>query len=358
MRAIVRSAAATALVLAATAPARALTTEEILNYKGADREAVLLEGARREGHVTIYSSLTVNQMMRPLAEAFMKKYPFVKLNFWRAESANIFTRLSAESRADNVVADLVEGTGVGEAVVQAGFTQSWTSPVLAELPARYLDRNRMWAPTRRSFYSAAYNTKSTPDAAIPRSYEDLLDPRWKGQLYWHANTSSGGPLFLTNLRLAWGEDRALGYFKRLAAQRIVNMTAGSGRMLVDRVMAGEIGIALNIFAHHPIISRAKGAAVNSAMLDPIATTVAAMAFPKGLRHPNAAMLLTDFFLGKEGQKILADAEYFPVREDVPTMPGLAPIIEAVATSKENFVDPETLMKMTPSSEKMIADLFR
>lgn len=338
--------------------ARALTAEEVLNYKGADREKILLEGARAEGQLTVYSSLTINQMMRPLADAFQKKYPFVKLNYWRAESANIFTKLSAESRAGNVVADVVEGTGVGEAVVQAGFTQAWTSPVLAELPARYLDRNGMWVPTRRSFYSAAYNTKQTPDEAIPRKYEDLLEPRWKGRMYWHANTSSGGPLFITNLRLAWGEDKALDYLKKLGAQRVVNMTSGSGRLLVDRVMAGEIGLALNIFAHHPIISRAKGAAVNSAILDPVASTVGTMALPKGLRHPHAAMLFVDFFLGKEGQKILSDAEYFPVREDVPTLPGLTPIVEAVAKSRENFVNPEMLVKYTQSSEQMISDLFR
>ena len=338
--------------------ARALSGEKILNYRGADREALLLDGARAEGQVTIYSSLTINQMMRPLADAFQKKYPFVKLNYWRAESANIFTKLSAESRANNVVADVVEGTGVGEAVVKAGFTQAWTSPALAELPARYLDANAMWVPTRRSFYSVAYNTKQTPDEAIPRTYEDLLDPRWKGRMYWHANTSSGGPLFITNLRLAWGEDKALDYLKRLAAQRMVNMTSGSGRLLVDRVMAGEIGLALNIFAHHPIISRARGAAVNSAMLDPVASTVGTMALPRGLRHPHAAMLFVDFFLSKEGQKILSDAEYFPVREDVPTLPGLAPIIEALSRSKENFVNPETLVKYTLSSEQMISDLFR
>ncbi len=359
MRTRARRLLATALTCAlAPGAARALTAEEILNYKGPDREKLLIEGARAEGQATIYSSLTINQMMRPLAEAFQKKYPFVKLNYWRAESANIFTKLSAEARAGNVVADVVEGTGVGEAVVQAGFTQAWSSPALDELPSRYLDPNRMWAPTRRSFYSAAYNTRLTPEDAAPKTYDDLLDPRWKGRIFWHVSTSSGAPLFITNLRLAWGEDRALDYLKRLAAQRVVNMTAGSGRLLVDRVMAGEIGLALNIFAHHPVISRAKGASVNSAMLDPVASTVGTMAFPKGLRHPHAAMLLADFFLSREGQKILSDAEYFPVREDTPTKPGLAPIIEAVARSKENFISPETLVKFTPSSEQIIQDWFR
>ena len=123
-------------------------------------------------------------------------------------------------------------------------------------------------------------------------------------------------------------------------------------------MAGEIGLALNIFAHHPIISAAKGASVHSAMLDPVATTVGTLALPKGLKHPHAAMLLVDFILGKEGQKILADGEYFPVREDVPPEPSLKPVIDGVARAKENFVGPDTLARMTASSEKIIAEVFR
>ena len=338
--------------------ARALTTEEILNYKGADREQILLEGARREGQVTLYSSMIANQMLRPLADAFSKKYPFVKFNYWRAESANLFTKLSAESRANNVVADVVEGTGVGEAVVQAGLTQAWSTPIFAELPSRYLDKNGMWAPTRRSFFGIAYNTKLTPEERVPKTYEDLLAPHLKGRMAWHAGSSSGSDLFVTNLRLAWGEDRAADFMKRLATQQVVNMTAGSARLLVDRVMAGEMSVALNIFAHHPLISRAKGAPVNSQLMDPVASTVGTMVMPKGLRHPHAAMLLADFILSKEGQKILSDAEYFPVRDDVAPLPGLAPIVEGVAKLNENFANPEKLVKFTASSGQMIQDLFR
>jgi iron(III) transport system substrate-binding protein len=150
---------------------------------------------------------------------------------------------------------------------------------------------------------------------VPRTYEELLDPQWKGKLAWRIGSASGAALFLTNLRLAWGEEKAQAYFLKLREQKIVNFGSGSARTLVDRVVAGEYPIALQIFAHHPLISKAKGAAVNSQLLAPVPTTAATMVIPKGLRHPYAAMLLVDYILSKEGQTILLDAEYFLAHPD-------------------------------------------
>ncbi len=126
----------------------------------------------------------------------------------------------------------------------------------------------MWTPTRLSYYSIAYNTRLVPADKVPKSYDDLLDPQWKGKIAWRIGSASGTPLFITNLRLAWGEEKARAYFEKLKEQKIVNFGAGSARTLVDRVIAGEYAIALNIFAHHPLISKAKGAPVNSQLLDP------------------------------------------------------------------------------------------
>ena len=179
MRATAISGAVVAL-LGLGAPARGQTAPDILTYRGADREQRLLEGARKEGQLVFYSSLTINQVLRPLADAFSKKYPFIKLTYWRAESANIFTKVAAETRAGNVVGDVVEGTGVGEVAVQAGLSQPFHTPMLDAVPKRYHDKNAMWLPTRRSFYAAAYNTRNTPPEAAPKAYEDLLDVRWKG----------------------------------------------------------------------------------------------------------------------------------------------------------------------------------
>src|SRR5436190_9871101 len=92
--------------------ARALTTDEILNYKGPDRQKVLEAGARKEGEVVIYSGMIVNQLLRPLTEAFEKKYPFIKTRYWRGDSNQIVVKVHAEIRANALVADIVEGRGM------------------------------------------------------------------------------------------------------------------------------------------------------------------------------------------------------------------------------------------------------
>src|SRR4051812_24074778 len=221
-----------AVIIAAVPSAQALTPEEIVNYRGADRQQVLIDGARTEGQVVLYSALIVNQMLRPLAAGFMKKYPFIKMTYYRADSEELLAKLSAETRANNVVADVFEGSGGGEIAVEAGFTRAFYSPELATYPKTYLDPKGHLAPTRLSYFSIAYNTKQVPADKVPRTYEDLTHPQWQGKMAWpYANT--GRYLFMINLRIAWGEERALAYFGKLSAQKIINFASGSARTLVD-----------------------------------------------------------------------------------------------------------------------------
>jgi iron(III) transport system substrate-binding protein len=337
--------------------ANALTPEEIVNYRGADRQQVLLDGARKEGQVVLYSALIVNQMLRPLTAGFMKKYPFIKMAYYRADSEELLAKLSAETRANNVVADVFEGSGGGEIAVEAGFTQAFYSPELESYPKIYLDPKSHLAPTRLSYFSIAYNTKQVAADKVPKTYEDLTDPQWQGKLAWpYANT--GRYLFMINLRLAWGEERALAYFRKLSTQKIINFASGSARTLVDRVIAGEYPIAINIYAHHPLISAGKGAPVNTQLMDPVPSASGSLTVLKGAKHPHAAMLLTDFILSREGQEIMAKAEYFPARPDVEVAPQLASIVPKRAGYKENFVSPQQLKEQLESTDKIIQQLFR
>jgi len=332
--------------------------QDILTSRADNREQLLLEGARKEGQVVIYSAAIVNQALRPMAEAFMKKYPFIKLTYWRGDTEEIVAKLSAEVRAKNVVADLVEGTGVGELAVEAGLTVPFSTPATDALPEMYRDPRGNWVSTRVSYFGIAYNTKLVPADQAPRTYDDLLDPRWKGKLAWRIGTSSGTPLFLTTIRIARGEDKAREYFEKLAQQKVINFGSGSARTLVDRVIAGEFPIALNIFAHHPLISKAKGAPVNTQLLEPTASTAGTMIVPRGVRHPYAAMLLADFILSQEGQSIFSKAEYFPVRSDVAPLETLAPVVPKTAGVKELFVSSEQLNRYNDSSQKIFDELFR
>jgi ABC-type Fe3+ transport system substrate-binding protein len=355
-----RSACATlisAIVFMSTAPGGA-GAQDILVGRAPSREQIILDGARKEGQVVLYSAAIVNQALRPLAEAFMKTYPFVKMTFWRGDTEEIIAKLSAEARANNIVADVVEGTGVGELAVQAGLTQPYYSPMIEAMPERYRDPRSQWTSTRLSYFSIAYNTKLVPADQVPKSYDDLLDPRWRGKLAWRVGTASGTPLFITTIRLSRGEDKDADYFHKLAAQKMINFGSGSARTLVDRVIAGEFPIAVNIFAHHPQISKAKGAPVESQLMDPVPSSAGTMVIPKGVRHPHAALLLADFVLSKEGQQILAKADYFPSRSDVAPKEALASVIPARAHVPELFLSPDRLNQYTESSQKIFEDLFQ
>src|SRR3954470_21583530 len=153
------SAAVMSVGLVTSDGASAQTSVDILSYKGADREQRLIEGAKKEGQVVIYSAMIVNQAMRPIADRFGNKYPFVKLSYWRADSEDITAKLSAEVRANNVVADVFEGTGVGEQMVAAGLALPYYTPAIEAYPAEYRDPGGMWTPTRLSYYGIAYSTR-------------------------------------------------------------------------------------------------------------------------------------------------------------------------------------------------------
>ncbi len=241
---------------------------------------------------------------------------------------------------------------------RSGLAQPAWSPQFAGIPERLRDPRGLWAPTRMSYFSIAYNTRLVSPDRVPKSYDDLLDPRWKGKMAWPLLSAIGAPLFVANLRIAWGDDKAIAYLKRLSTQNIINFGAGNPRTLVDRVIAGEYPIALQIFAHHPLISAAKGAPVASQLLPPVASAAGTIVIPKETRHPCAAMLLMDFLLSREGQQILAASEYLPVRPDVEPLSNIAAIVPFKAGVAENFISPEQLEAYTESSAKIVDGLFR
>lgn len=291
--------------------------ENILVYRGSDRQQMLVAGAKQERQVTIYTGLVVNVALRPLIDAFAEKYPFIRVNYLREDSEGIITRVDAEVKAHNVIADVIEGTDVDELAIAADIVQPFYSPVVEEYPETYRDPRGLEAPTRLSYFSLAYNTRLVPSEKVPRGYDDLLDPIWRGKMAWRIGTASGTPLFITNLRLAWGEERAMTYLRKLVGQKIINFGSGSARTLVDRVVAGEYPIALNVFAHFPLVDAAKGAPVYSKLLAPVPSTPSSVLIPKNAPHPNAAMLFVDFMLSKDGQQVLSKAGLFPAHPEVP-----------------------------------------
>lgn len=350
-------AAAVATVVAAPVAVHAASVQDVLNYKGADRQKMLVEGAKKEGALTIYSSLTVNQALRPMVQAFRKKYPFLKTEFWRGDTRQISQKILAEERAHVVQADVLESSGLAEIMIKAKALQKFLSPIFKKIPAEYRSKSGLLVPSRFSFMGTAYNTKLVPPGTQPKTFEDLLDPKWKGKIAWRAHSESGDLLFVTNVLITMGDRKGEEYLKKLSAQKIVNFN-GSARTLVNRVVEGEYPVAINIFLHHPIISAAKGAPVASYPMQPVPAISGSLMIPKGLRHPHAAMLFVDFYLSDAGQKVLQKAHYFPVMPNIKPRKDIQVVDPRIMHFKENYVDPEKLFRYRQKSVEIVNKYFR
>ena len=344
---------ACALPVCGAGPAAAQSADNPAMYRGPDREQRLIEGARKEGQVTVYSSMIVDQALRPLVNGFEAKYPFVKPQYVRDDPPQQLQKVMAEARSGRMVVDVLESTGLEVPIRAANINQQFWSPQVEGHERR--DPENYWAPSRFSYLGACYNTNLIKPGEVPKSFEDFLDPKWKGKIAW-SSTVIGAMLFITGVRNFMGEEKALAYLKKLAAQDIAPI-ASANRVVVDRVMAGEYALCLDAFLHHPIISARKGAPVAPLPLEPVLTVVSSVMLPKAPPHPYAAMLFIDYLLSKDGQQRLQAADYFPARPDVPPSPDLDKIVPRKIGLKENFIAPAKMNSDLAKSRALYQELF-
>lgn len=330
---------------------------KIAMLSGPDRERVLEEGARKEGEVVWYCSLTENTVLRPLVQAFEKKYPFVKVTYWRGGSNAIIQKVTAELLAHAPVVDVVEGSGTAVPLIKAKAVLPFTSPHIADFQEIYRDPRHLWAATRFSYYGLGYNTKLVSKAEVPKTYEALLDPKWKGKMAWRVGDATGAELMITAVRLTMGEEKGQAYLAKLAKQDPIPFTA-SARALVNQVIAGEYPIGLNIFLHHPVYSALKGAPSASQPIQPVPSTIGTIQLIRGVRHPYAAMLLIDFVLSPDGQTVMAKRNYLPGNSKVEPSAAQKTIIPRYNGTKGLFVSPEKLDEMRQSSAELFKKYFK
>jgi iron(III) transport system substrate-binding protein len=179
---------------AATAPS---TVAQIALYQGADRDKVLVEGAKREGQVTFYNSHT---WFRTFVKDFEKKYPFIKVAEWRNDSKNILRRVTDEAKAGRSLADVIETTPEAIGILKRdGILQEYYSPEARFYPDDVKSKGKngfYYVGDRETYIGLGFNTNLIPQAEAPKSLRDLLNPRWKGKM--SIVTSSTGTRWIGN----------------------------------------------------------------------------------------------------------------------------------------------------------------
>jgi iron(III) transport system substrate-binding protein len=316
------------------------TVEDVALLKSAERQKILVEGAKKEGKVTFYTGLIVDQVVRPLKDGFEKEYPFIQVDFFRGNSENIARRVLAEYQAKRYDVDIISGSAATSMVQRAGFMQRFYSPHLAEYPAELKDAKGFWGTTNVYFMTLGYNTRNVKASELPKTYEDLLQPRWKGQMMWSTSRGSGAPQFIGNILLTMGQEQGKAYLQKLKGQNVAKSTA-SARQILDLVIAGEYPLAVQIFNHHAYISKTAGAPVEWQPLEPVTATINTIGLAKHAPHPYAAMLFLDFLFSRKGQKIVQVSNYLPAHPEIPALqPDLKP--GGGRFKKANYINPDVL----------------
>jgi len=318
-------------------------------------EPALIDAAKKEGEVIWYTTQIIAQLVRPVSVAFEKKYG-IKVRSTRANSTELSVKIINESRAGRPQSDVFDGTSTVVPLKKEGFVLQWLPDPAKAYPALYMDPEGYWVANNLFFLTPGFNTALVPKGTEPRSYQALLDPKWRGKIAWSTSpTSSGGPGFIGTVLTEMGTESGMLYLRELSKQRIANI-GSAAREVLDQVIAGEYLLALQIFNHHTVISAKKGAPVDWIKMEPVTGTLSVISVHKNAPHPNAAKLLVDFITSSEGQNIFRDAEYLPAD---PAVPALTPSLKPdEGRFRTHFFTPEQTEDNIVAWKKVYDDLFR
>jgi iron(III) transport system substrate-binding protein len=279
----------------------------------------------------------------------------VDVKIVRSDSAQLVVRLITEARAGRVQADIWHLADELAPLTQNNLAAPIDLPSARGLPPELLDSKGYWVATNLSTRSLAYNTGLVGAADVPHSHKDLLNPRWKGQLAWHPDSIAGGYGFIGVVLKSMGEENGLAYLRALAKQNVVPLPIAA-RAVLDRVIAGEYAMGLDMNSSHAAISAALGAPVKFVPLDPVTMTTQIAGISRGAPHPNAARLFLDFMVARAGQEVFRDVDYVPMRPDVPAKsPELKP---ETGGYQALMLTPEDIDANGPHWAKVYDDVFR
>jgi iron(III) transport system substrate-binding protein len=307
-------------------------------YQGPDRQQKLVEEARREGELSVYHAYP---RLSTMIEAFGKKYG-IKVKDWRAGSEAILQRVITEARGNHFEADIVQNNAPeNEALHREKLVQEVRSPYLADLIPQAIPAHHEWAGITLDVWTAAYNTDKVRKEELPRTYQDLLDPRWKGRLGIEAEDQA----WYGTLVSAMGEEQGTKLFNNIVSINGISVRKGHS-LLATLVASGEVPLALTIYNWSPGQLKAKGGApIEGFFLQPVIAQPSTIAMLKHAPHPAAAILFYDFMLS-DGQKMLADNSYVVTSKKLPS---------PVANIPLTFIDPSNALDMQDKWLKSFQD---
>src|SRR3954465_5559652 len=199
------------LLLAAAVAIAAPTT-------GFAADPALIEAAKKEGEVVWYTSLIVNQAVRPLVEAFNRKYPGINVKYARADSGPNAIKIMNEAQAGRPQSDVFDGIDTTPPLLTANLVERYVPSETDKYPAELKDPEGRWNALVVYFLTPAVNTDLVPAAARPKTAQDLLDPKWKGKIAWSTVPASGSGVYVGSVLQTMGEEPGMAFLRALSRQ--------------------------------------------------------------------------------------------------------------------------------------------
>jgi iron(III) transport system substrate-binding protein len=303
-------------ILLVSAPARGQTDAEgILASINAlppkQRTEVLISEARKESSIEWYGSLLVPEAAQ-IIEKFRQRYPFVEVKYSRGSGTQVINRFLTESKAGSYRADIVGArTNFHPTLMKAGLVAKNLAPFRQELREGFIDKAGYLLGQHTFGLVIGYNTRNVPPNKVPQSYQDLLNPEWKGQMSLDIESYD----WLAGILDTMGEEKGMEFTRKLAAQNIHVQRGHS--LLMQLVAAGELKFEIDAYHYQVNEFRKKGAPLDLIIPDPmVIKEPSGIWISKRAPHPHAAALLVDFLFSREGQQILAGLSVLVARKDI------------------------------------------
>jgi iron(III) transport system substrate-binding protein len=310
-----------------------------------------LEAAKKEGKVVWYTSLALPSAEK-VAKLFEAAYPGVKVDVHRTGSERILSRVMQELQAGIKNVDVVHTSDAGHFVLLKGknLLLKYTPAGVDGFPAGFKDRDGYFYGLRATVNVIAYNTKAVTAAEAPKTWKDLLDPKWKGKMVTAHPGYSG--VIATHV-LALVNQYGWDFFKQLAQNRLMLVQSAVDPSGV--VASGERPVAVDGGEYTFYQIKKKGNPVEIVYpKEGVPLVVSPTAITAFAPHPNAAKLFTDFGFSREIQQVMADSEGLYTGHPEVKYPTDKPKLSDL---KLLTVDPEELEKRNEEIKKRFVEFF-
>ena len=330
-----------ALLRAAPAPMPEEIWKSLEKLPPAEREKKLVEGAKKEGELLWYTNSGIENATRYI-QAFKKNYPYINAQVWRAKTRQVTQRALQEAAAGKHMVDIIKpSTDLLPPMLDKNLLGKYETPGRAVFPANV--KSPYYTSINYAFRVFGFNPRKLNRKDAPKSWDELLQPKWKGEILFDESSLEE----VMSLLAAWGKEKTVNYLTKLSQQ---NLLIRVGRdTTTQMMMAGEAPIAVTTYAYNNESLKAANAPVDWVAEDLIPTLIYPLTLARNAPHPYSAALFYDFMISEEGQRLIAK------EGRVVAHPKVEPIYPRMKELQSLLGTPRIQLNTVEQSYKLIKD---